>query len=108
MGDTHDHTGSKRRHDDIEDSRKKAKMGGAQIGGEGAGAVEKPNPYLAHMRDGEADGTAFEGLSRRNTTAKQAEQIEDRDTNPFTERPHSTKYFNILQSRRDLPVCKQR
>lgn len=115
MGDTRDHTGTKRRSsDDIEDSRKKTKMGGVPLGGDGGG--EKLNPYLAHMYDGDADGadgtvsasSAFAGMKTRNTTAKQAETIEDSDSNPFTERPHTTQYFRILESRRDLPVQKQR
>lgn len=113
MGDTRDY-GTKRRSDDgIDDSRKKAKMGGVSL--DGGGAAAERNPYLAHMyeedADGDANGTpgsAFAGVKRRNTTAKQAEGIEDSDSNPFTSRPHSTQYFRILESRRDLPVHKQR
>ena len=111
MGDTQDHGTKRRSSDDIDDSRKKAKMGGVRLdSGNGDSGY---NPYLAHMRDedaaGGADGTgAFAGVTRRQTTAKQAERIEDSDTNPFTERPHSTQYFRILESRRDLPVHKQR
>ncbi|SPO03852.1 probable ATP-binding protein PRP16 [Cephalotrichum gorgonifer] len=108
MGDT----GTKRPNSgDSEDSRKKAKMGGARLedrADSGAGY----NPYLAHMNDGNANGDGssdpFAGFEKRNTTAAQAEKVEDRDTNPFTGRPHSAKYFGILEGRRDLPVHKQR
>lgn len=115
MGDTRDHGTKRRSDDDIDDSRKKAKMGGVPLDGGGAGPQR--NPYLAHMYEGDADGdangsgppgSAFAGVKRRNTTAKQAEKIEDGDTNPFTGRPHSAQYFRILESRRDLPVHKQR
>lgn len=117
MGDTRDHSGTKRRSsDDIEDSRKKTKMGGVRLGGGDDGAAEEYNPYLAHMYDGDADGadgtvsagSAFAGMRRRHTTAKQAETVEDSDANPFTQRPHTTQYFRILEARRDLPVHKQR
>ncbi|UZP42562.1 hypothetical protein NXS19_010378 [Fusarium pseudograminearum] len=47
-------------------------------------------------------------MKRQHTTAKQAAKAEDSESNPFTGRPHSQKYFQILQSRRDLPVTKQR
>ncbi|KZL82693.1 pre-mrna-splicing factor atp-dependent rna helicase prp43, partial [Colletotrichum incanum] len=77
----------------------------------------KYNPYLAHMKEengfkseeGAIDSSSpFAGFKQRATTAKQAEKVEDLDTNAFTGRPHSQKYFQILQSRRDLPVQKQR
>ncbi|KAK0634658.1 P-loop containing nucleoside triphosphate hydrolase protein [Bombardia bombarda] len=42
------------------------------------------------------------------TTAAQAATLEDLDINPWTGQPHSQQYFKILQTRRDLPVCKQR
>lgn len=73
---------------------------------------DKHNPYLAHMyeNDGDTNGhnSAFKGMTIRKTTAKQAEKVEDLDTNPFTGESHSQKYFQILQTRRDLPVNKQR
>ncbi len=81
---------------------------------------EKQNPYLAHMYEN-GDGEDYEngadempahsplaGMKRRATTAKQAAKAEDLDSNPFTGRPHSQKYFQILQGRRELPVSKQR
>ena len=99
--------GTKRRSsDEIDDSRKKTKMGGASLDG------GDYNPYLDYTYDGDANGagpgSAFAGINRRATTAKQAELIENRDANPFTERPHTQQYFRILEARRDLPVHKQR
>lgn len=82
------------------------------------GGGEAYNPYLAHMYDnGDANGTGADeapahsplaGMKRRDTTAKQASKAEDSETNPFTGRAHSQRYFQILQTRRDLPVHKQR
>ena len=77
------------------------------------------NQYLAHMYQDEARSNGFKsgepspnspwaGMKRHETTAKQAEKVEDLDTNPFTGEPHSQKYFQILQTRRNLPVNKQR
>jgi len=79
---------------------------------------QKYNPYLAHMYDN-ATNNGFDSdhmslnsplasFKRRQTTAKQAATAEDSDTNPFTGQPHSQRYFQILQTRRDLPVHKQR
>ena len=82
-----------------------------------ANGVEKYNPYLAHYDDpketkksGNAHpkGSPLYGFSRRQTTAKQAEQAEEGDNNPFTGEPHSQQYFAILKTRRNLPVHKQR
>ncbi|CEF88485.1 DEAH-box ATP-dependent RNA helicase prp43 [Fusarium graminearum] len=102
--------GGKRSSADADEStRKKAKKEG--------GDDEKYNPYLAHMHDnGDSNGKSQEpspdsplaGMKRQQTTAKQAAKAEDSESNPFTGRPHSQKYFQILQSRRDLPVTKQR
>lgn len=88
---------------------------------------DKYNPYLAHWSNGngadgdvqdEKNGFGFEDrlpkgsplakFQPRNTTAKQASEAEDSDNNPFTGEPHSQQYFNILKSRRNLPVHKQR
>lgn len=100
-----DSKGEKRSSADADDSsRKKAKKD------------EKYNPYLAHMYDNDNQSNGAEpspdsplaGMKRQHTTAKQAEKAEDSESNPFTGRPHSQKYFQILQGRRDLPVHKQR
>ncbi|KAK6845553.1 pre-mRNA-splicing factor ATP-dependent RNA helicase prp43 [Apiospora arundinis] len=78
------------------------------------------NPYLAHMKEENTmengsryssrlpAGSPFAEFERRATTAKQAAKAEEGDNNPFTGEPHSPQYFNILKSRRDLPVHKQR
>ncbi|KEZ41840.1 Pre-mRNA-splicing factor ATP-dependent RNA helicase PRP43 [Scedosporium apiospermum] len=113
MGDNSDTKGTKRRSaESSEDSRKKTKMGGVSLKTGG----EQYNPYLAHMAaDGASNGdgdvpanSPFAGFKRRATTSQQAEKVEDMDVNPFTNKPHTTQYFNILQTRRDLPVHKQR
>ncbi|KAI9744942.1 MAG: DEAH-box ATP-dependent RNA helicase prp43 [Claussenomyces sp. TS43310] len=78
------------------------------------------NPYLAHMYEGVTNGdgfrngysngasTALSNFKRHATTAKQAHAAEDGPENPFSGEPLSQQYFNILRSRRDLPVHKQR
>jgi pre-mRNA-splicing factor ATP-dependent RNA helicase DHX15/PRP43 len=74
------------------------------------------NPYLAHMyedegRNGYGNGSSSSALSklkRHATTAKQAHVAEDGPENPFNGQPLSQQYFNILKTRRDLPVHKQR
>lgn len=84
-------------------------------------ADDKKNPYLAHMYEeengnGNGNGVAarfggddpFAHFTPRQTTAKEAEDVEDLDYNAFTGRQHSKRYFDILRSRRDLPVHKQR
>jgi hypothetical protein len=75
----------------------------------------RDNPYLAHMYADESrsDGTLdkdspFAKVKRHQTTAAQAKKIEDGDLNPFNNQPFSSKYFSILQTRRDLPVHAQR
>ncbi|KAF2135944.1 uncharacterized protein K452DRAFT_303153 [Aplosporella prunicola CBS 121167] len=74
----------------------------------------KNNPYLAHMyADEGSNGYASKnsGLShitRHKSTAKDAAKAEDGPNNPFTGAPLSQKYFNILKTRRDLPVHAQR
>ncbi|KAI0008947.1 pre-mRNA-splicing factor ATP-dependent RNA helicase PRP43 [Xylariaceae sp. FL0662B] len=75
------------------------------------------NKYLAHWSVGNgestkngvpANGSPLQHFTRRQTTAKQAFDAENGDNNPFTSEPHSQQYFNILKSRRNLPVHKQR
>ncbi|EOO03658.1 putative pre-mrna splicing factor atp-dependent rna helicase prp43 protein [Phaeoacremonium minimum UCRPA7] len=74
------------------------------------------NPYLAHQYEAEekkgfGNSSAwplFNGVTRHETTAKQAEKIEDNDLNAWTGEVHSQQYFKILKTRRDLPVQKQR
>lgn len=77
------------------------------------------NPYLAHMyeendgngygtRDGGRARTGLSDFKRHQTTAKQADVAEDGPNNPFNNNPLSQRYFDILKTRRDLPVHKQR
>lgn len=81
----------------------------------------KTNPYLAHHYDvevddsystgnGNSDGarTGLSDFKRHATTAAQAHTAEDGPANPFNNSPLSERYFNILKTRRDLPVHKQR
>ncbi|KAG4102615.1 P-loop containing nucleoside triphosphate hydrolase protein [Neocallimastix lanati (nom. inval.)] len=63
-------------------------------------AIEN-NPYLAHLRK-------TEKLIAGQTTAAQAEKIEDGDINPFTGKRFTQKYKDILQKRRSLPVHAHR
>jgi len=82
------------------------------------------NPYLAHMyeetndynnvykpRNGYGNSsltTSLSAFKRHRTTALQAHSVEDGPNNPFNNSPLSKQYFNILKTRRDLPVHKQR
>ncbi|RYP71066.1 hypothetical protein DL770_008164 [Monosporascus sp. CRB-9-2] len=87
---------------------------------DGENGETKYNPYLAHMdeyknkKDGYSndgrhpEGSPLHSFTRRQTTAKQAFDAENADNNPFTGEPHSQQYFAILESRRNLPVHKQR
>lgn len=78
----------------------------------------KDNPYLAHMyatetNNGIAYGASdkaslFANIKRHKTTAAQARQLEDGESNPFTGQPFSNRYLSILKTRRDLPVHAQR
>lgn len=77
----------------------------------------RDNPYLAHMYESDGDSrqwvdgaadTAFHKVKRRQTTAAEAKKVEDGEINPFNRQPFSTKYYSILQGRRDLPVHSQR
>ena len=100
--------------------------GKANMDSDGGGAkikaqeeADKNNKYLAHLYPeeqshwhgrGGAHPSApfFRDLERHKTTTDQAEALEDGVDNAFTGRPHTTKYFNILEVRRDLPVHRQR
>ena len=86
------------------------------------GSDPASNPYLAHMYEesndsngylgdssnGYSNTSALDGFKRHATTAEQAHAAEDGPNNPFNGQPLSTQYFNILKTRRDLPVHKQR
>lgn len=82
------------------------------------------NPYLAHMREenndygngygrkaygnGSSMTTSLSNFKRHHTTAWQAHEAEDGPNNPLNNAPLSKQYFDILKTRRDLPVHKQR
>ncbi|TWU78867.1 DEAH-box ATP-dependent RNA helicase prp43 [Metarhizium rileyi] len=108
MCDSSEPRASKRVTADADEaSRKKSKKSDRE---------ETYNPYLAHMEqesngyggDEAPPGSVLEGMIRRQTTVAQASKAEDSAYNPFTGKAHSQKYFRILETRRDLPVHKQR
>ena len=88
----------------------------------------KANPYLAHMYEenpnengysngygggksrtnGTSQGVTLAKFPRHSTTAKMARTAEDGPNNPFSGQPLSKQYFDILKTRRDLPVHAQR
>ena len=90
----------------------------------------KYNPYLAHMdqqqddgfgysngyghglksgtMNGASTGTTLAKFPRHATTAAMASKAEDGPNNPFNGKPLSDQYFNILRTRRNLPVHAQR
>ncbi|EON61234.1 pre-mRNA-splicing factor ATP-dependent RNA helicase PRP43 [Coniosporium apollinis CBS 100218] len=84
----------------------------------------KANPYLAHMyqddapsSNGYANGyssnsrqktSALAKFSRHASTSVLAQAAEDGPNNPFTGQQLSQQYFNILKTRRNLPVHVQR
>ncbi|PHH76886.1 hypothetical protein CDD80_1146 [Ophiocordyceps camponoti-rufipedis] len=100
-----DPAGGKRANPEDEDvSRKKTKMGTT--------SGRQANPYLAHMYSGDDEGYdqgfGLGGFRRHETTASQAAKAEDGANNPYTGRQHTQQYFRILETRRNLPVHKQR
>jgi pre-mRNA-splicing factor ATP-dependent RNA helicase DHX15/PRP43 len=68
------------------------------------------NPYLSHMYEVKEDefATSLSTFKRHQTTALQAHAAEDGPNHPFNNEPLSQRYFDILKTRRDLPVHKQR
>lgn len=90
---------------------------------------KKYNPYLAHMEqqtddsasysngyghsqynkmNGAPEGTTIGWFRRHETTAAMARKAEDGPKNPFNGKFLSNQYFNILKTRRNLPVHAQR
>lgn len=92
----------------------------------------RANPYLAHRYEEPAeDEGSYNGYSngygrptnrmkgvsnasslarfpRHKSTAAMAKNAEDGPNNPFSGQPLSSQYFNILKTRRNLPVHQQR
>ena len=54
------------------------------------------------------DEGEFSQIKRHQTSAEDARKMEDSETNPFSGKRFSEKYFEILKIRRDLPVHAQR
>ncbi|CAG8785627.1 6945_t:CDS:2 [Dentiscutata erythropus] len=63
------------------------------------------NPYLAHRQ---ITKSPLDGWFPGRTTAEQARIAEDGDINPFTNKPFSKRYRELLKARRTLPVHAQR
>jgi len=97
----------------------------------GADRDPKANPYLAHMYQDDEDSyssnngynngrssngggsygngaSILDTFTRHQTTAALAQSAEDGPNNAFTSKPLSKQYFNILKTRRNLPVHTQR
>ncbi|KAI9846552.1 MAG: DEAH-box ATP-dependent RNA helicase prp43 [Thelocarpon superellum] len=90
-----------------------------------AEADPRSNPYLAHMYEdtqyqygngqaspgptnGNGSNRGLDGFTRHKTTAAMAHEVEDGPSNPFNGQSLSKQYFNILHTRRNLPVHQQR
>jgi pre-mRNA-splicing factor ATP-dependent RNA helicase DHX15/PRP43 len=94
---------------------KRQKMSGAN------NTNPRNNPYLAHHYENEgsngngsyggANGNWVSPLktwTRHATTAEAASKAEDGPLNPFTGKSFGKRYFDILRTRRNLPVHAQR
>ena len=92
----------------------------------------RANPYLAHRyeepvedddnyngysngygrptrrTDGISNASSLARFPRHKSTAAMARNAEDGPNNPFSGQPLSSQYFNILKTRRNLPVHQQR
>lgn len=92
----------------------------------------RANPYLAHRyeepvedegsyngysngygrptsrTDGVSNASSLVRFPRHKSTAAMARNAEDGPNNPFSGQPLSSQYFNILKTRRNLPVHQQR
>lgn len=96
------------------------------------GLDPRANPYLAHRyeepvedegsyngysngygrpanrMDGVSNASSLARFPRHKSTAAMAKKAEDGPNNPFSGQPLSSQYFNILKTRRNLPVHQQR
>ncbi|ODV88301.1 hypothetical protein CANARDRAFT_26453 [[Candida] arabinofermentans NRRL YB-2248] len=66
-----------------------------------------PHPR-EHQKMEVHDAGEFDISYRNKTTAEYAQNLESAKNNPFTGKPFSQKYCDILKIRRDLPVHAQR
>jgi len=72
------------------------------------------NPYLAHLSNRKKDGISKDGVSSarhpfhgwtpRKVTGEQVRKAMDGDVNPFTKKPVSATYKQIMEVRKKLPV----
>jgi len=76
--------------------------------------MERPNPYLAHSRHGASSGprTCVCSAARlipyrvRLSTGEEVTLNAKPDVNPLNGRPYSKRYYDILKTRKGLPmVC---
>lgn len=70
--------------------------------------ISKKHPAQLEEHLEHHDAGEFSSLVRHHTTAAQAKKLEDSDINPFTGRPFTPRYVDILKIRRELPVHAQR
>ncbi|SCU97022.1 LAMI_0F08614g1_1 [Lachancea mirantina] len=75
---------------------------------EKAEELSKTHPQAAEEPLTHHDAGEFRNLTRHHTSAADAAKLEDGEKNPFTGRPFTTRYVDILKIRRDLPVHAQR
>lgn len=76
-------------------------------------SIKYLDPYPPHLLEQSVNGSGqdrsiWKGFQLHKTSAKMAHDIEEGPLNPFTGKPLSKKYFDILQARRNLPVHLQR
>ncbi|KAG4305213.1 hypothetical protein PORY_001383 [Pneumocystis oryctolagi] len=79
---------------------------------------DEENPYLSHLKTNEYQqkhnaysnnyNSLWANFRKHQSTAEQAQKIENGPINPFTGLEFTEKYFNILKKRRQLPVHAQR
>jgi len=74
------------------------------------------NPYLAHLSNRKKAGISKDGVSSayavhplhgwtpRKVTGEQVRKAMDGDVNPFTKKPVSATYKQIMEVRKKLPV----
>lgn len=88
-------------YDEHEDDDAEYNTGYSNGNGYGNGVSLKKDPVVG-------DSTGWAKMPRHHTTADMAMKAEDGPSNAFNGEPLSQKYFNILKSRRNLPVHAQR
>ncbi|OWB74276.1 hypothetical protein B5S31_g4063 [[Candida] boidinii] len=97
---------------DISRPTKKSKTLESSIAEKSAEHAEEELKIHPHPREVEVldvyDGGQFDINKIHKTTSKDAELLESGESNPFTGNSFSQKYFDILKTRRDLPVHAQR